>query len=68
MDDLTAAYYLRWAGVKVCAELIPTLNPNESGYVNVIVDHLLRQIQEMKASYQTNETDGLVSLDPYFEE
>lgn len=67
VDDLTAAFYLRWAGLKVCIELIPTLNPNESGYVNVIVDRLLQQIQEMKTAYQTNEADGLVASDPFSE-
>ena len=59
-NDLIAAYYLRWKGIKVCYDVIGSLPPQEATFVKTICTKLMDQMAELKEAYHPNETEGMV--------
>ena len=59
-NDLIAAYYLRWKGIKVCYDMTGSLPPQEATLVKTICGKLMDQITELKEAYHPNETEGMV--------
>lgn len=61
-NDLVAAFYLRWKGIKMCIDTLPHLSEVESTYVKSVLEKLLLQVEELKNSYKTNEEEGMVQV------
>lgn len=59
-NDLIAAYYLRWKGLKVCIDLLNTLSKEESAYVQTVVIKLMDQLHALKHTYNVTEEEGCV--------
>ena len=59
-NDLVAAFYIRWKGIKMCVDVLPHLSKVESIYVKSVVEKLFQQVQELKNLYNTNEEEGMV--------
>ena len=59
-NDLVAAYYLRWKGLKVCIDIMGSLSKEEVPYIQTVLNVLLTQLHDLKHTYNVTEAEGCV--------
>lgn len=61
-NDLIAAYYLRWKGLKVCLDILSSLSKEEAPYVQTVLNSLIDQLHNLKHTYNVTEAEGCVFI------
>lgn len=59
-NDLIAAYYLRWKGLKVCLDILSSLSKEEAPYIQTVLNSLIDQLHNLKHTYNVTEAEGCV--------